>query len=78
MALRAGARAAHLIDDARGIDWAWFHGVDILGLTAGASAPESLVEGVLDALRQRYAVVVEEGLSARETVTFKLPRALAG
>ena len=78
VALRAGARAAHLIDDARGIDWAWFHGVDILGLTAGASAPESLVEGVLDALRQRYAVVVEEGLSARETVTFKLPRALAG
>jgi 4-hydroxy-3-methylbut-2-enyl diphosphate reductase len=78
VALRAGARAAHLIDDARGIDWTWFEGVNTLGLTAGASAPEALVEGVLDALRQRYAVEVEEGPSARETVTFKLPRALAG
>lgn len=78
VALRAGARAAHLIDDSSGIDWAWFDGVKTLGLTAGASAPEALVEGVLEALRQRYAVEVEEGPSARETVTFKLPRALAG
>jgi 4-hydroxy-3-methylbut-2-enyl diphosphate reductase len=78
VAERAGASAAHLIDDARGIDWAWFDGVQTLGLTAGASAPEALVEGVLDALRLRYEVEVEEGPSPRETVTFKLPRALAG
>jgi 4-hydroxy-3-methylbut-2-enyl diphosphate reductase len=78
VAERAGASAAHLIDDARGIDWAWFEGVETLGLTAGASAPEALVEGVLDALRARYEVEVEEGPSPRETVTFKLPRALAG
>ena len=78
VALRAGAPAAHLIDDARGIDWTWFEGVNTLGLTAGASAPEALVEGVLDALRRRYAVEVVEGPSAPETVTFKLPKALAG
>jgi 4-hydroxy-3-methylbut-2-enyl diphosphate reductase len=77
VAERAGASAAHLIDDARGIDWAWFDGVQTLGLTAGASAPEALVEGVLDALRARYEVEVEEGPSPRETVTFKLPRVLA-
>jgi 4-hydroxy-3-methylbut-2-enyl diphosphate reductase len=77
VALKAGARSAHLIDDARGIDWAWFNGVKTLGLTAGASAPEALVEDVMDVLRQHYAVEVEEGVAARETVTFKLPRALA-
>jgi 4-hydroxy-3-methylbut-2-enyl diphosphate reductase len=77
VAVRAGAPAAHLIDDARGIDWAWFDGVKTLGLTAGASAPESLVEGVLDVLLSRFEVEVEEGVSSRETVTFKLPRALA-
>ena len=73
---RAGARDARLIDDARGIDWSWFEGVDAVGLTAGASAPEDLVQGVLDALATRYDVTVEELVEARETVTFKLPRLL--
>ena len=78
VALRAGAPAAHLIDDARGINWAWFEGVNTLSLTAGASAPEALVDGVLDALRRRYAVEVVEEPSVPETVTFKLPKSLAG
>jgi 4-hydroxy-3-methylbut-2-enyl diphosphate reductase len=78
VAERAGAPAAHLIDDVRGIDWAWFDGVRILGLTAGASAPEVLVEGVMDALHARFEVEIEEGLAARETVIFKLPKVLAG
>jgi len=78
VAERAGARAAKLIDDAAGIDWAWMDGVRTLGLTAGASAPETLVEGVLQALSSRYAVHVREGSMPRETVTFKLPRVLAG
>ena len=73
---RAGARDAHLIDDARGIDWSWFSGVATVGVTAGASAPEDLVQGVLDAIAQRYDVTVEELVEARETVTFKLPRLL--
>ena len=77
VAERAGASAAYLIDDARGIDWAWLDGVATVGVTAGASAPEALVEGVLDALRTRFEVTVHEGTAARETVTFKLPRLLA-
>jgi 4-hydroxy-3-methylbut-2-en-1-yl diphosphate reductase len=77
VAERAGAARAHLIDDASGLDWAWFEGVEVVGLTAGASAPEALVEGVIEAMAQRYRVSVEEGSQARETVTFKLPRVLA-
>jgi 4-hydroxy-3-methylbut-2-enyl diphosphate reductase len=73
---RAGAKDARLIDDARGIDWSWFEGVNAVGLTAGASAPEDLVQGVIDAMASRYDVTVEELIEARETVTFKLPRLL--
>jgi len=73
---RAGARDAHLIDDARGIDWAWFEGVERVGVTAGASAPEDLVQGVIDAIAARYALTIDELIEARETVTFKLPRLL--
>lgn len=76
VAMKAGARDARLIDDASHIDWAWLEGVRHLGLTAGASAPESLVQGVIDALAARFDVTVEEDGGARETVTFKLPRAL--
>lgn len=76
VALKAGARDARLIDDASHIDWTWLEGVRHLGLTAGASAPESLVQGVIDALAARFEVTVEEDGGARETVTFKLPRAL--
>lgn len=76
VALKAGARDARLIDDASHIDWNWLEGVRHLGLTAGASAPETLVQGVIDALAVRFDVSVEEDGGARETVTFKLPRAL--
>jgi 4-hydroxy-3-methylbut-2-enyl diphosphate reductase len=76
VALKAGARDARLIDDASHIDWTWLEGVRHLGLTAGASAPETLVQGVIDALAVRFDVSVEEDGGARETVTFKLPRAL--
>jgi 4-hydroxy-3-methylbut-2-enyl diphosphate reductase len=73
---RAGAQDAHLIDDARGIDWTWFDGAAAVGVTAGASAPEDLVQGVIDAIATRYDLTVEELIEARETVTFKLPRLL--
>jgi 4-hydroxy-3-methylbut-2-en-1-yl diphosphate reductase len=75
--LRAGAKAAYLIDDATGIDWTWFDGVTSLGLTAGASAPEDLVEGVMTACRVHFDVTVQEVLVTREDVIFKLPRAVA-
>ena len=77
VAIRSGAGDARLIDDAGEIDWAWLGGVGVLGLTAGASAPEQLVEGVIDALAQRFEIDVEEALTIRETVSFKLPRVLA-
>lgn len=76
VALKAGAKAARLVDDAGDVDWSWFEGVQVLGVTAGASAPEPLVEGLIDAVRERFDVTLTEDDGARETITFKLPRAL--
>jgi 4-hydroxy-3-methylbut-2-enyl diphosphate reductase len=76
VALRAGARDARLIDDAAALDPAWLERVSTLGLTAGASAPEVLVEGVVEALSARFEVTVEEADGPREAIAFKLPRAL--
>ncbi len=76
---RAGCPYAVLVEDASRIDWDTLARLapSVVALTAGASAPEPLVQGVIDALSQRYAVTVEEVETAREAVTFKLPRALA-
>jgi 4-hydroxy-3-methylbut-2-enyl diphosphate reductase len=73
---RAGS-AAYLIDDAAGLDPAWLAGAAVVGVTAGASAPEVLVQGVIDRLAEMFDVSVEEDDTARETVSFKLPRVLA-
>ncbi|HEX3916320.1 MAG TPA: 4-hydroxy-3-methylbut-2-enyl diphosphate reductase [Caulobacteraceae bacterium] len=75
--LKAGARDAKLIDEAANIDWRWFEGVKVLGLTAGASAPELLVQGVLGAMSEHFDIEIEEIATRQETVTFKLPRAIA-
>lgn len=75
VAAREGSQA-RLIQRAAGIDWSWFDGVTTVGLTAGASAPEVLVQEVLDALRCRFDVTIEEVTTANEQVVFKLPRAL--
>jgi 4-hydroxy-3-methylbut-2-enyl diphosphate reductase len=77
VALRAGAKDARLIDDASALDPAWLEGVKTLGLTAGASAPEVLVEGVITFLAERYELTVEEIDAAKETMAFKLPRVLS-
>jgi 4-hydroxy-3-methylbut-2-enyl diphosphate reductase len=77
VALKAGARKARLIQRAREIDWAWLDGVDVLGLSAGASAPEILIEETIAALRGRFTLCVEETTVTREDVTFNVPRALA-
>ncbi len=74
---RAGAKASHLVRRAVDIDWAWFDGAEVVGLSAGASAPEELVDEVIAAMRERYDVSVEEVVVGREDVAFKLPRALA-
>lgn len=76
VAMRAGARDARLVDDASQVDWSWFDGVETLGVTAGASAPEPLIEALIDAVRDRFDATVTEDDGARETVTFKLPRVL--
>jgi len=77
VALKAGARDARLIDDASALDWRWFEGVRQVGLTAGASAPDVLVEGVIAAINDRFALALSEEPPVREPVTFKLPRVLA-
>lgn len=64
---------ARLIDDERGIDPAWLSGVRTVGLTAGASAPESLVEKVIRGLGNLGYTKVETLGDVRETVTFPLP-----
>lgn len=78
VAERSGADAAHLIASADNIDWAWFNGVKTLGLTAGASAPETLVQGVIAACRARFNVSVQEVVTAQEDVVFRIPRVLEG
>ena len=76
VAMRAGARDARLVDDASHVDWSWLAGVATLGITAGASAPERLIEDLIEAVRARFDATVVEDAGERETVTFKLPRVL--
>ena len=78
VALRSGAKAARLIASVDFVDWNWFENVSTLGITAGASAPEILVEDLIDACRERFDVSMEEIRVTDENVTFKLPRVLAG
>jgi 4-hydroxy-3-methylbut-2-enyl diphosphate reductase len=73
----AGCRHARLIGRAAEIDWRMLRGVHRLGLTAGASAPEILIQEVLAACRARYDVTVENFSVIEEDVRFKLPRALS-
>lgn len=76
VARRAGAQAAHLIESADDLDWAWLWGVSTVGVTAGASAPEDLVEALIAALSARFDARVEEVRVTDEDVVFKLPRVL--
>ena len=71
-----GCQRSILVSRASDIDWRWFEGVDRLGLTAGASAPEVLVEEVVAEARLRFDVTIEERVVARENVIFKLPAVL--
>jgi 4-hydroxy-3-methylbut-2-enyl diphosphate reductase len=73
VALESGARASYLVDDAGEIDENWLEGVTTVGLTSGASVPDSLVLGVLDWLSDRGFNSVEEIEAVRETLTFALP-----
>jgi 4-hydroxy-3-methylbut-2-enyl diphosphate reductase len=78
VARRAGAGSARLIESAESIDWSALEGLSVIGLSAGASAPESLMEGVIRAFEARFDLTVRESRVTTENVEFKLPRALAG
>ncbi|TDL75003.1 4-hydroxy-3-methylbut-2-enyl diphosphate reductase [Palleronia sediminis] len=76
VATAAGCRYSQLVQRAAEIDWRALDGIASVGITAGASAPEILIDEVVDAFRDRYDVTVETVETAVERVEFKIPRAL--
>lgn len=71
-----GAKRAYLADHADEIPWDELRDMKVLGLTAGASAPESLVEGIITKAREFFDVTVETTVVATEGITFKIPKIL--
>jgi len=76
VAQRAGCAIAHLIDGARDIPWGAIENIGSVGITAGASAPETLVEQVIEAFRERFEVTLETVTTAQERIAFNVPREL--
>ncbi|MEM9061192.1 MAG: 4-hydroxy-3-methylbut-2-enyl diphosphate reductase [Pseudomonadota bacterium] len=72
----AGCSYAMLVQTADDIDWRALNGARAVGITAGASAPEVLVEGVVNSFRERYDVEIERIVTAEENVSFKMPRVM--
>jgi len=75
---REGVQVALLLQRASEIDWAQFSHARTVAITAGASAPDILVEEIIDAFSERYDVTVETVTTADESVFFPLPRELRG
>ena len=73
---RAGCDYAQLVQRATDIDWRSLKGIKSIGITAGASAPEQLINEVIDAFKDRYDVTTEMVETAVENVEFKVPRVL--
>ena len=71
-----GCDKAMLVQRASEIDWGWMEGVSTLGITAGASAPEILVDEVIAAAKERYEVSIREVAITKEDVNFKVPKVL--
>ncbi|GBF27834.1 4-hydroxy-3-methylbut-2-enyl diphosphate reductase [bacterium MnTg02] len=76
VARRAGCTKAFLVQDAKDIPWHELKDVTTLGLTAGASAPESLVQDIIEAFSDRYETSVDVVATAKENIAFKVPREL--
>jgi 4-hydroxy-3-methylbut-2-enyl diphosphate reductase len=76
VAKRAGCERAVLVERADRIDWSQFEGISALGITAGASAPEALVDEVIGAFAERFDIEVRAHGAGRETIVFNLPREL--
>ena len=73
---RAGCKYAQLVQRAADIDWRALDGITSIGITAGASAPELLINEVIDAFRARFDVTQKLVETAQENVEFKVPRIL--
>jgi len=73
---KAGCAYSQLVMRAENIDWRALNGITSIGITAGASAPEVLINEVIDAFRDRYDVTVAMVETATENVEFKVPRVL--
>lgn len=78
VAEKAGCPMALLLQRATEIPWEAFEGIDTLGITAGASAPEVLVDEIIAAFGARFDIAVSSIATAEENVAFKLPRELIG
>ena len=76
VASKAGCAYAQLVQRATDIDWRALDGIKTVGVTAGASAPDVLIQEVIDAFRDRYDTIVEVVETAKENVEFKVPRVL--
>lgn len=76
VASKAGCSYAQLVQRDTEIDWRALEGIQSVGLTAGASAPEVLVNEIIEAFRARYKVTIEHVETAQENVNFKVPRVL--
>jgi 4-hydroxy-3-methylbut-2-enyl diphosphate reductase len=76
VASRAGCSYAQLVQRATDIDWRALDGIKSVGITAGASAPDVLIQEVVDAFSKHYEVTVETVETAQEIVSFKVPRIL--
>ena len=76
VASKAGCSYAQLVQRDIEIDWRALEGIQSVGLTAGASAPEVLVNEIIEAFRARYKVTIEHVETAQENVNFKVPRVL--
>ncbi|MEM9043923.1 MAG: 4-hydroxy-3-methylbut-2-enyl diphosphate reductase [Pseudomonadota bacterium] len=72
----AGCGYSMLVQTAQDIDWRAIEGVRSVGLSAGASAPEVLIDGVVSAFKDRYDITIERVITAEENVSFKVPRVL--
>ncbi len=73
---KAGCSYSQLVQRATDIDWRALEGIDSIGITAGASAPDVLITEVIDAFKAKYDVTVEVVETAKENVEFKVPRVL--
>jgi 4-hydroxy-3-methylbut-2-enyl diphosphate reductase len=73
---KAGCKYSQLIDNKNEIDWRSLHGIKSVGITAGASAPEILIDEVIESFKSKYNINLKVIETAKEDISFKLPKIL--